>query len=196
MTSSRSGKEARRAELLQIARTIFAEKGYEATTISEIVARAGIAQGTFYWYFSSKASLAHVLESEIQERIQEALLTAYQEATHLEEMIDRSVQEAFRVLGDYRDVLAIINSNTRWLEKPSERERTFAPYYTLIAELLRREQEQGRVHASITPDVTAILIVGTVYYAAVECYIYHSPVTPDMYIAEASQFIRRALGLS
>ncbi|WP_376794932.1 TetR/AcrR family transcriptional regulator, partial [Thermogemmatispora sp.] len=46
MAANRGNREARKAELLRISREVFAEKGFEATTISEIVARAGVAQGT------------------------------------------------------------------------------------------------------------------------------------------------------
>ncbi|MEO6892020.1 MAG: helix-turn-helix domain-containing protein [Ktedonobacteraceae bacterium] len=43
--TTRNPKGDRRAELLKVAREVFAEKGFEATTISEIVARAGVAPG-------------------------------------------------------------------------------------------------------------------------------------------------------
>ena len=33
---------------------MFIEKGYENTSIDEIVAKAGIAKGTYYYYFASK----------------------------------------------------------------------------------------------------------------------------------------------
>ena len=52
----------RRAALLDAARQIFAAKGVEAARVSEIVARAGVAQGTFYLYFTSKASLVLALD--------------------------------------------------------------------------------------------------------------------------------------
>ncbi len=44
-------RNERYTALLATARDILAEKGFEATTVSEIVARAGVAQGTFYLYF-------------------------------------------------------------------------------------------------------------------------------------------------
>ncbi len=46
--------EERRAEILEAARRLFAEKGYDATCVSDIVRSIGVAQGTFYWYFRSK----------------------------------------------------------------------------------------------------------------------------------------------
>src|SRR3954466_12499537 len=47
-------REQRRAAVLNVARRIFAEKGYHATKIDDIVEAAGIARGTFYLYFDDK----------------------------------------------------------------------------------------------------------------------------------------------
>ena len=46
--------EQRKQELLKLAYRMFIEKGYENTSIDEIVAKAGIAKGTYYYYFASK----------------------------------------------------------------------------------------------------------------------------------------------
>lgn len=47
-------KIARRAELADAAAAVFAERGVANTAVSDIVERAGVAQGTFYLYFESK----------------------------------------------------------------------------------------------------------------------------------------------
>jgi len=50
-----------------IAYRMFIEKGYENTSIDEIVAKAGIAKGTYYYYFASKeATLEAVIEMMIE----------------------------------------------------------------------------------------------------------------------------------
>lgn len=185
--------QARRAELLKVARTVLAEKGFEATTISEIVSRAGVAQGTFYLYFPSKISLVLTLAEEMQNQIEQALHISYAEARTLEEMIDRSVESAFRITGQYSDVLALVHSGIRWLEAEEAHAHIFTPYHNLIAEAIRRAQETGAVHRSINPDATAVFIVGAIYYAADQCYVYHSSIPPETYIAEAARFIRQAL---
>jgi len=41
----------RRQELLRIAYRLFMEKGYDNTTIEEIIGEAGIAKGTYYYHF-------------------------------------------------------------------------------------------------------------------------------------------------
>jgi len=47
-------REARRAELVSAAATVFAERGLDSATVGDIVKAAGVAQGTFYLYFDSK----------------------------------------------------------------------------------------------------------------------------------------------
>lgn len=187
--------QARRAELLKIAREVLAEKGFEATTISEIVSRAGVAQGTFYLYFPSKISLVVTLAQEMQASIEGALRTSYAEAKSLGEMIDRSVESAFRIMGQYRDILALVHSGIRWLEAEEAHEHIFSPYHALIAETIRRAQDVGAISPTINPVVTAVFIVGSIYYAADQCYVYHSTIPPETYIAEAARFIRLALGV-
>lgn len=187
--------QARYAELLRVAREVFAEKGFDATTVSEIVARAGVAQGTFYLYFPSKISVIKTLTEELRTRIEQALRTASAETSSLGEMIDRSVEAAFRIMGEYSDVLTFTHSGIRWLAAEEARSPVFAPYHALIAETIRQAQSSGAVSATLQPDVTAVFIVGTIYYAADQCYVYHSTIAPEIYITEAARFIRRALGI-
>lgn len=49
--------EMRKLELVQIAYRMFLTKGYENTSVDEIIEEAGIAKGTFYYYFESKELL-------------------------------------------------------------------------------------------------------------------------------------------
>ena len=54
----------RRNELMQAGMILFSEKGYHNTKVSDIVRQAGVAQGTFYLYFDSKADLFKALLDE------------------------------------------------------------------------------------------------------------------------------------
>jgi AcrR family transcriptional regulator len=47
-------KESTRQDLLIAATDVFRDKGYHRSLISDIVARAGVGQGTFYRHFQSK----------------------------------------------------------------------------------------------------------------------------------------------
>jgi AcrR family transcriptional regulator len=50
-------REQRRRQILETAFEIFSKKGYNATKVSDIAERAGVSQGTIYWYFDSKEDL-------------------------------------------------------------------------------------------------------------------------------------------
>lgn len=46
--------ERRKQELLKIAYSMFISRGYENTSVDDIIEEAGIAKGTYYYYFESK----------------------------------------------------------------------------------------------------------------------------------------------
>ena len=52
-----TGVDSRREQLLDAAVRTLTKAGYSATRVSDIVSEAGVAQGTFYLYFSSKRDI-------------------------------------------------------------------------------------------------------------------------------------------
>jgi AcrR family transcriptional regulator len=69
-----SRRKERQPDLLSAAVEVFARKGYHASTVSDIIAIAGVARGTFYLYFKSKrdvfARLLTDLFRELEARVQ------------------------------------------------------------------------------------------------------------------------------
>ena len=57
ITPRQRRKDARHGELLAAALDLFVEKGFAATRLDDIAARAGVSKGTLYLYFDSKAAL-------------------------------------------------------------------------------------------------------------------------------------------
>ncbi|QEN87696.1 TetR/AcrR family transcriptional regulator [Labrys sp. KNU-23] len=53
--------EVRVDDLMSAAAELFIARGIEATTVDHIVARAGVAKGTFYHYFKTKTDVIHAL---------------------------------------------------------------------------------------------------------------------------------------
>ncbi len=49
--------EERKAQILKAAWTCFTRKGYNNTTMDDIVVESGLSKGTLYWYFDSKDDL-------------------------------------------------------------------------------------------------------------------------------------------
>jgi len=62
-----------RAELMDIAMALFAQQGYEATTIDELAQAAGMSKRTFFRYFGSKEDLVLGNQESIGEELAGAL---------------------------------------------------------------------------------------------------------------------------
>ncbi len=54
-----------REKIIAAAMRLFAKKGFDKTTVEEIVAEAGVAKGTFYLYFKSKDDLIKEIAFEV-----------------------------------------------------------------------------------------------------------------------------------
>ena len=80
--------EARRAELAACALRLWAERGFDQTSVAAIAAEAGVSKGTFYLYFESKDALL------------EDVLRRNSLVPHIQQLVDdlqhRSLEEAVR----------------------------------------------------------------------------------------------------
>lgn len=72
MKTIKDGEE-RRKEILLTARKLFVQKGYDQTSINDILKIIDIAKGTFYYYYSSKEE---VLEAIIMDIVSEGAARA------------------------------------------------------------------------------------------------------------------------
>lgn len=62
--------EERRQELIETAKQLFETQSYEKTTVSDIVKEVGVAQGLFYYYFSSKKEIfLAVIDQYLEEHL-------------------------------------------------------------------------------------------------------------------------------
>jgi AcrR family transcriptional regulator len=77
----RRRKEARPAELLDAALTLFVEKGFAATRSEEVARAAGVSKGTLYLYFPSKEEL---LKAVIQHFLADQIAAGAQEAAAID----------------------------------------------------------------------------------------------------------------
>lgn len=55
----------RRYDIFSAAKSLFEEQGFEATSVDQIVQRAGVAKGTFYYYFTSKDEVLAAMVDEM-----------------------------------------------------------------------------------------------------------------------------------
>jgi AcrR family transcriptional regulator len=65
MTRTTKGPDERRHELIACAQRLFYSKGYDRTTVGDIVDELGVAKGTFYYYFDSKLAILEAMVDEL-----------------------------------------------------------------------------------------------------------------------------------
>src|SRR4051812_37501395 len=99
----------RRSQLLDAARTVFSKKGYDDATVSEIVGRAGVAQGTFYLYFPGKEALAGAFAELVSERLAEVASEKTGRARSFDSALGRLFEASYQVAEEHRDVFLIAN---------------------------------------------------------------------------------------
>lgn len=68
MSPKNNLEQERKAQIMEAAIQVFAEKGFDQATMADIVARAGLSKGALYWYFESKEELIIAIVDFIFER--------------------------------------------------------------------------------------------------------------------------------
>lgn len=68
--------EATRTKLLQVARVLFTEQGYEGTPIDAVAERAGLTKGALYHHFRNKRELFQAVFEQIEQELCEATIVA------------------------------------------------------------------------------------------------------------------------
>lgn len=71
--------ELRRTELLDLAMTLFLERGYERVSLNDLIATSGMSKGALYHYFSSKEALVSALAARSADQAFEALRPVFEE---------------------------------------------------------------------------------------------------------------------
>ena len=89
--SRRRRKETRPQELTAAALALFTEKGFAATRLDDIAARAGVSKGTLYLYFDSKEALFEAV-------IRESIVPAMDEGEAMAAQHQGSAAELLRAL--------------------------------------------------------------------------------------------------
>ena len=170
--------------------------GYGSASVAAIAERAGVATGTLYRHFPSKADLFVELFRTIGDAelvaMQDAAATTCSAAEELDAVI---ATFAGRALSRPRLAWALVYEP---LDPPvdAERVRYRRSYAQLMARFVRERVEQGELPDQ-DPDTTAAALIGGIVEALVSPL---SPVAggnadPDAVIAALTAFCRRAVGV-
>lgn len=188
------GKPERFIEILTAARSVLAEKGFDATKVSEIVERAGVAKGTFYLYFPSKLDLVLALVREMREKILlEAEKVIGSQSSKQEELI-QVIKAAFSVMENYNDVFPVFNAVSAFKTEHWKAEKEIRqPYYSFLKSLIESGQKSGEFRSDLNTEMISSLIEGMVEHVAHECFVYDSTLLIDDYINTINQLLSKSL---
>jgi AcrR family transcriptional regulator len=155
--------EARRSALADVALKLWAEQGFDQTTVAAIAQESGISKGTFYLYFESK----HALLQEVLRRNSLvpnilALIEDLKSRT-LEEAVYGFVRGAWRHLCEHRElVLVALRELPVHLEEARALvERVLVPSNAVLADYLESRIAPERANA-ISPIISVRALIGMV----------------------------------
>ena len=106
-------KAENRAALLKAARTVFAEIGYNAAGVRDIVRRTDLASGTFYNYFKDKAEIFSAVIAEMSAELLARQRQGASRATAStpEEFLRRHCSVYFHFVAEDPEILAFGRNN-------------------------------------------------------------------------------------
>lgn len=155
-------KAANRQAILDAARMVFAEMGYGATTVRDIIRRTGLASGTFYNYYKSKEEVFHALMDYNALRVRPALHEERAKATTFEEFLRGMFRVFFDFVTDDARAYAMMRANTGAI-----RVRMDTPEVIAGFDELRRDIDDG-IERGIVPKVDPEFLSASVIGIAFE----------------------------
>ena len=179
----------RRTELLAAARSVFAKKGYEDATVAEIVASAGVAQGTFYLYFPGKEALAGAFAELVSERFAAIASEKTARSRSFDTALARVLESAYQVADEHRDIFLIANRGVDLVDDLDEWMTRTAPAREWLEAFVRIWQTHGAIDGRTRPAVTARLLRDALERAA-RAYILFGD---RNYGRELAELLRRGL---
>ena len=121
-------KQENRAQLLAAARAVFAEMGFGAASVRDIVRRTDLATGTFYNYFEDKDAIFEAVVGQLTDELVRRHRNGRATAQTAEEFLRAHFSVYFRFIADDPELLALARKNVTairtLLDKPDVRTLT------------------------------------------------------------------------
>jgi AcrR family transcriptional regulator len=148
--------ETRRAALAEVALKLWAERGYDHTSVEAIARESGIAKGTFYLYFETKGAL--LLDVLRRNSLVPSVLALIEDlkTQSLEEAVHGFVRGAWRHLDSQRDLIlvALREMPTHLAEARAAVERVLVPANAALARDL-----ESRIAPARAAELSSVIAV-------------------------------------
>ena len=193
--SSSRGRRTRLA-IVQAAREVFEEKGFDETRIADITTRADTAYGSFYTYFDSKEAVFRELAKELSGTIFTASRASSLEGASPEDKIRHTTRlylETFAGNARLMSVFEHVAAHDEYFRRLFLEVRCL--FVDRIAHGTKRLQEQGLADPGLDPVTCAHLLGGMIENLGRMLYIYGERHDLEHLLDEATALWSRAIGL-
>lgn len=123
---SRMSASQRREQLIDVARALFAVKGFEGTSIEEVAARAKVSKPVVYEHFGGKEGLYAVIVDRELSAISLAITSSLASSASPSVIVERAALALLTYIEDSPDGFRLLSSST---------DRAAGTYSTLLADV-------------------------------------------------------------
>lgn len=178
-------KANNRAAIVVAAREVFAELGYDAAGVRDVIRRTDLAAGTFYNYFPDKESVFRAMLDESAQEIRHRLVAVRSGARTLEEFVGDAYRAWFEFVVEDRVLFELVTRNAATIRSMLGDPILGAGIQELLDDL-RAAIERGDI-----PRIDADYMTGAMVGAAFEIALRMADRTP----ADVDGAARFATGL-
>jgi AcrR family transcriptional regulator len=149
---------AQRERLLAAVPAVVAERGYEATSVADVVKRAAVSRNAFYKNFRDKQDCCAQAHEDRHQRLFETLTAPCEKGATLEERVDASLSAGLEALAAEPKVARFL-----FVEAPSAGEEIALRYHEWLGRygtLLRAAAPDLPPELSPGPDVAQVIVGG------------------------------------
>ncbi|WP_434975517.1 TetR/AcrR family transcriptional regulator [Streptomyces mesophilus] len=150
----------RRQQLLDIGRTLFAEKGFEGTSVEEIAAKAGVSKPVVYEHFGGKEGLyAVVVDREMQRLLD--MVTSSLTAGHPRELCEQAAFALLDYIEEYTDGFRVLVRDSPVAQSTGTFASLISDIATRVEHILAKEFKARGFDPKLAP-LYAQALVGSV----------------------------------
>jgi AcrR family transcriptional regulator len=157
--------QSRRAEICRTAAQIFRERGYDATSVSDIARALGITKAGLYHYFESKEALLFEITAYGLDRVRDDVIVPVRDIRDPEERLRQLVIRHANIATHGRGAVAQLVDEVRQLPPPARKqlEERMRAYFDIVRDTLRELRAAGRLR-DVDPTVATFGLIGTILW--------------------------------
>jgi AcrR family transcriptional regulator len=155
--------EATRRQILEVAARAFADRGYDGTSLNDVIRDAGVTKGGFYFHFPSKEHLAlEVLRDKRERWAGRVMAATLQHPRAIDQL--RAIPTALVDLYEHDPSATAIGRLCQDLSRDPALMPQIAPqftlWYDLTASIIRKAQDEGDLPDDVNASAAARVLVG------------------------------------